>query len=284
MRRKFSERNGFVKVEDTFQLSDINDELSNRLWNAFNNYYIDVLSTNIHYNNLTNQKQIKFIKELYDQFFKTDEEPTLKRHQLKNDIKKRYSKLEWFQIYDFIEFISYKYPYSDRNEIFIKKINIVLEEENSGYRFVDEFIVPIIDKIEIDEIEKALNSQFYGVKLHLSNSLELLSDRENPDYTNSIKESISAIEGILNNISKSDKQNVPLQKAIKDLPFEINNIFKEGMIKLYSWTSYSDGIRHAVNGNEILSSFAEAKYMLVSCSAFVNYLIEKKRVYDKERN
>ena len=51
--------------------------------------------------------------------------------------------------------------------------------------------------------------------------------------------------------------------------------FKSGMMRLYNWTSSSDGIRHASNGNEIKSSFAEAKYMVVSCSAFINYLILK---------
>jgi hypothetical protein len=48
----------------------------------------------------------------------------------------------------------------------------------------------------------------------------------------------------------------------------------EGLSKLYGWTSDAEGIRHALMDEPSLS-FAEAKYMLVSCSAFVNYLTAK---------
>jgi len=58
---------------------------------------------------------------------------------------------------------------------------------------------------------------------------------------------------------------------MNNLPFEMDKNFKAGMIKLYSWTSSADGIRHGVTGEK----FEEAKYMLVSCSAFINYLIGK---------
>ncbi len=36
-----------------------------------------------------------------------------------------------------------------------------------------------------------------------------------------------------------------------------------------------EGIRHGSTEEELKISFDEAKYMLVTCSAFVNYLIAK---------
>ncbi len=45
---------------------------------------------------------------------------------------------------------------------------------------------------------------------------------------------------------------------------------------MYNWTSQDGGIRHANSDEEITISFEDAKYMLVICSAFVNYLIAKK--------
>jgi len=45
-------------------------------------------------------------------------------------------------------------------------------------------------------------------------------------------------------------------------------------MKLYGYTSDEDGIRHAILNDPELG-FAEAKFMVVSCSAFVNYLIAK---------
>ncbi|WGS63939.1 hypothetical protein [Marinitoga aeolica] len=48
------------------------------------------------------------------------------------------------------------------------------------------------------------------------------------------------------------------------------------MKKLYGYTSDEKGIRHALlEGESTNISFDEAKFMLVSCSAYVNYLIEK---------
>lgn len=41
---------------------------------------------------------------------------------------------------------------------------------------------------------------------------------------------------------------------------------------MYGYTSDTDGIRHDF-GNDSQVYFEEAKYMLVSCSAFMNYLI-----------
>ena len=42
---------------------------------------------------------------------------------------------------------------------------------------------------------------------------------------------------------------------------------------LYGYTSDASGIRHAKDLGGKDSTFEEAKYMLVACSAFVNYLI-----------
>ncbi len=49
-------------------------------------------------------------------------------------------------------------------------------------------------RLRVKEVEEALECRYTPVKRHLSNALELLSDRENPDYQNSIKESITAVE------------------------------------------------------------------------------------------
>ena len=45
--------------------------------------------------------------------------------------------------------------------------------------------------------------------------------------------------------------------------------------KLYSYTNDKGGVRHADGLFVSEVSFEEAKFMLVSCSAFVNYLISE---------
>jgi len=221
------------------------------------------------------QQDFNFFKRIYDEFLKSHEKIDAYLNILNENLKKEFFNFKWYEIYDFIEYISEIYPIAEPNEKFKAKVNQVLEDEMSGYRFVGNFIVPIIDNTEIEAIEEALECKYTGVKIHLSNSLEFLSDKENPDYVNSIKESISAVESMVNQVS--GKKNVALNRCIQHIPFEVDKNFNSAMIKLYSWTSSADGIRHGITGEEIKSSFAEAKFMLVTCSAFVNYLIDKQK-------
>ena len=69
---------------------------------------------------------------------------------------------------------------------------------------------------------------------------------------------------------------MPVQVAINALSEKtvIHGALKSGFKCLYGYSSDEDGIRHAILEQPSVG-FAEAKYMLVSCSAFVNYLIEK---------
>jgi len=55
---------------------------------------------------------------------------------------------------------------------------------------------------------------------------------------------------------------------------EIHGALKAGLKRLYGYSSDEDGIRHAILDQPNVG-FTEAKFMLVSCSAFVNYLIAK---------
>ncbi len=274
-RLRFSDKYGFTKPRDIFQIKDIDDTLRNRLWNTVKVKFIDVLVAGNYDSEsftLMNSKDKDFIVQVYDSFFKDHIDPLqFSKSKIRADIKERFFKLEWHDTYNLLEFLPCVYHSTNRN--YYNYTNQVLEEENSAYRFVDEYITPIVDEIEIISIEDAMGCEYLSVKRHLSKAIELFSDKETPDYVNSIKESISAVESVCQHISSKD--NDDLGKCLKNLELTINKQFRTSMINLYGWTSKEDGIRHAYTGAEIETSFSEAKYMLVACSAFVNYLIEK---------
>jgi len=83
-------------------------------------------------------------------------------------------------------------------------------------------------------------------------------------------------------------QNYPFSQPIDEyFVTELNEILKqeasgyrliEGTVtafdKLYGYTSDADGIRHALL-EEVTLDFDDAKFMLVACSAFVNYIRAK---------
>ena len=197
-------------------------------------------------------------------------------------VKIGFFKLDWFSVYDFIEYIVENIflitSESLAQENLQRSFNNVLERELSAYRFINGTLSPITNAQEIEMINTVLNEskteKLLGANEHLKAAQSKLSDRENPDYRNSIKESISAVESIVKLISEDSKAT--LGQALKLIGDKVNlhSALKEGFEKLYGWTCDGDGIRHALMEKSDLD-FDDAKYMLVSCSAFVHYLIMK---------
>ena len=55
----------------------------------------------------------------------------------------------------------------------------------------------------------------------------------------------------------------------------LHSALKKSFSALYGYTSDEGGIRHALTENDREVDFHEAKFLLVTCSAFINYLISK---------
>ncbi len=156
-----------------------------------------------------------------------------------------------------------------------EEFNQLFEREYVGYRFVDGLITPITNKIEITAINQAAATKSEIVNGHIHKAIELLSNREHPDYPNSIKESITAVEAMCNLIA--GEKNTTLGVTLKHLEgngVPIHNALKSAFSTLYGYTSDANGIRHAGDMGGPEATSAEAKFMLVSCSGFVNYLTE----------
>ena len=186
----------------------------------------------------------------------------------------------WYEVYDLLEYIiDHHYPkvFPEQNKE-LELINKILEENCSGYRIIGFSISPIIDKQEINTIDNILNDNSINqiVKLQIEEALNKLSDRKKPDFRGSIKDSINAIETLCKILTKDEK--IQLKEALKFFEsktgVDLHPALKESFIKLYGWTSDAEGIRHCLMDYPNLN-FAEAKFMLVSCSAFINLLMDK---------
>ena len=163
---------------------------------------------------------------------------------------------------------------------FAKLINHEFERHNYAYRFVDEEIVELTNEQEIKAIEDCLAASTNNVRMHLSNALELMSERPIGKYGSSIKESISAVEAVCRNRTGENNLGRALDCLIKK-GIVIPQPLKSAFNKLYDYTNDKDtGIRHALmdETGSYAPSYAEALFMLVSCSAFINYLYEKEMV------
>jgi len=194
------------------------------------------------------------------------------------EIRKRYFNFDWYEIYDFIEFLIQINLNIIATSKFISSLNKILETEFSGYRILERQITPITSNLEIKELEEIhkipINYPlFHGVDIHISEAIRKLSDRNTPDYRNSIKESISAIETICRQLTGESTLGKALSK-MESNGIKINSELKKGIEKLYNYTNNKEsGIRHSIIQEHIDPTFEEAKFMLVSCSAFINYII-----------
>ena len=269
----FSIRNGICDANFN-NLGKTSNTLRERIWACFYKQEYDYYDT-IEYENYTTGIEDMMIEMgvQYDfpknSIFKDKNAEKLYKHIVKSDGM-------WYRIYDFMEkYLNIKDEETAKK--MTKEFNRILEEEVAPYRVLNGIVVPIVNKEELETLKQVVNSNYNSVSIHIKKALELYSDRQKPDYENSVKESISAVEAMCNTITGTDGANATLGNAIKKLKefgVYIHPAMENAFKQLYGYTSDAGGIRHG--GIEFVDVPSEdAKYMLISCSAFVNYLMEK---------
>lgn len=277
---KFSQRIGKTPLTKKLQLETIDSELLNGLWNIVSISKLEALSDYRSFPSSDSDFD-KFAQALWHNYFKLtiDSISDYKSSSIAY-IKNYFFTSKWFEVYDLIEFLSkIQVPNTDNSE-YPRAINKLLEREFSAYRFVKGKMIPISNKIEIQEIEETLQkvqtfTSLKGANIHLGNALEKLSDKKSPDYRNSIKESISAVETTCRVMTGENSLGKALSKLEKK-GIIIDDQLKRGFDKIYAYTNNKEsGIRHAIIGEHKNPDFYDAKYMLIACSSFINFLIGK---------
>jgi len=272
---KFSQRYGYVPVEKAFQRESVDEALRTKLWNVLKVTIWDKYDPNSSRHREVCANINMMVKRLWFHFFNRDLDslPNF-LPQFYGDKNTAYLHLKnfffscgWFELYDFIEEISL-----DQSQLIGDEtrewINNVLEEQNAAYRFVGKEIAEITDEREIEAIEDGLEHPEKAVRTHLETALRMLSDKQSPDYRNSIKESISAVEAACR--LTSGKETATLSDALKKIQ-NIHPVLAKAFNQLYGYTSDESGVRHSLI-DESNITYAEAKFMLIACSAFVSYL------------
>ena len=141
-------------------------------------------------------------------------------------------------------------------------------------------IIPTTSKEMKESLERSLaninQSELTGAKSHFHNAAQALN---NDKFADSIRESIGAVEAAARKIDPESSNN--LNAALNSL--EKNGLLqhpalKEGMKKLYGYTSDEEGIRHPLINSEAANvGFDEAIFMYGACVSFVDYLVSKQR-------
>jgi hypothetical protein len=281
----FSKRLGLKASTKELQLSSIDDDLRNSIWNCYKENIIDsIRSVYVGYREYGPLDE--YFDYIWSRLLKKTHDNRPNNNEAYGYLKIQYFKFQWNEVYDFLEFHTTEEFFRKFNTIwnhihqFESECNLIFKREFSGYRFIEHVIIPISNEVELSEINEALNhtsgfinNKYKNVQLHLKHAIEKLSDKKSPDYRNSIKESISAVESVCRELTGEETLGKALKK-FEDKGIIFNSQFKQGIEKLYFYTNdKSTGIRHALLENTNTPSFEEAKFMLVTCSAFINYII-----------
>lgn len=281
----FSERYGYTKPIEVLIREKITEDIENALCTCY-----DVLEDAIRRGRYSNTDTFKdmelflwtdFLNKRHNDFFCDFGGHMIVATQVLKD-----NSYEWFHKLNMVELsVKWLFAIGEKDPLlvklanaFISRINHEFERLNYAYRFVEREIVEISSKEEILTIEKAIKNGENNVRLHLQSALSLLAKKPTGDYRNSIKESISAVEAVCREMTGKNNLGDALNELEKT-GVVIPKVMKIGFDKLYGYTNNKEtGIRHALMDNEgtYIPSSSEAIFMIVSCSAFINYLYAKR--------
>lgn len=150
------------------QIGKMNIQLRNALWNVI---YDSFFHKRTFYSGWSASEYPSLFEQLYDTMFNVRiDDFQIEQKQVHAELKKRFFKLKWNEVYDLIEFIAENLSHIS----FKNKCNKALEREFSGYRFIGNQITPISNDEELKEIEAAIMHPVEVVTVHIKKSLALM--------------------------------------------------------------------------------------------------------------
>ena len=284
----FSERYGYTKPSDVIIREQITREIQNAICSAFDvlpELFSNAGSTygKFDYMNVERFLWTQVLNERESKFSTGSEFRIVSTWYIESSDKQWYEKLDLIEkVIDYLikcsnNFLKQYYWRVVRD--FTERLNSDFERLHFAYRIVDNKIVEINSKEEIESIEKALADSPANIREHLNKALQHYAKRPEGDYRNSIKESISAVEAWCREKTGESTLGPALSKLEKK-GVTLHPMLKQAFDKLYFYTNDKEtGIRHALmdETGTYMPNAEEAMFMLVSCSAFINYLNVKEK-------
>jgi len=272
----YSQRHGYKSSSTVAQTHSMDMDLKTGIWNCLVLHGLGRLSEDDRRKPYRDENST-FLVDLYQNLLKKpiDEIPEYHPHAF-DMIKEHCFNCQWYEVYDIVDFALAHYPKGGMASS-IECLNRILERENAGHRVVNGKIAPITSSGEIKEIERASQSKVGPVRQQLEKAMALLSDRRLPNPADSVKNSISAVESLCKIIAADGSKT--LSESLRGVEKRVGlpKALSKSLDCLYGYRSIAPGVGHGGTVNEDVSQ-DEARFFLVTCSAWVNYLTAKSAV------
>lgn len=291
----FLKEQGYIDVNKKLKFDEMSEQLRIDLWNEVARLF---LNQYLHYiDSRENRYIVDIVKDLWtdclgkrlDQFTNAFLNITVgwgyAIDVIPETLSKYFFEMNCKQVYDFIHYLL-QLEYREIDE-FSERCNNALIENGASWRIEYKKIIPIVDeneKIAIGEARDSTEEKFPGVFGHLDKALDFLATMESDNFGQCIDHSASAVESICRHIADTDKQLSDALNIIKNK----NIIYLHPvMIKLirniFDYASDIIDGRHSdkatgkteVDNKERIASYEDAKFIFVSSSAVVTYLVQK---------
>ena len=141
-------------------------------------------------------------------------------------------------------------------------------------------IIPTTSREMKESVERSLaninQSELTGAKSHFYSAAQALN---NNNFSDSVRESIHAVEAAARKIDPEPSKGLGAAlNSLENRGMLKHPALKEGIKKLYGYTSDEEGIRHPLIDSEAANvGFDEAIFMYGACVSFVDYLVSKHR-------
>jgi hypothetical protein len=264
----FGQRHGFEPVK-AVQVENMDVRLRNALWNCV--YAALKWVRPSQFSGFSDSSVFQFYLRIWDEVLGArSDKVSSSQYNARDELGAWFQKAPWFKVYELVEFIARNHDAHD----FVSCCTEALERESSGYRFLQGKLVPIVSSEELAEVESAITSESGPVSTHLRAAVRALADRSHQNPRKVVHESISAVESAVRSLLGDEK--VTLGDGLKRVNLDLHPALSKGLGVLYGWTSDAkSGIRHGLSDKPWEVDGADARYMLIACSAFVNYLRAK---------
>lgn len=297
MKQYFAERNGFItnsdvilkngisptvinvisscvsKLEDALNKADERADRANS-WTSYSDYSYHKICVEV-WTRFYNRRSNTYC-------YRTGDDDAIQSHLLQKTIP-WYTKLGMLEF--ILEYMGTTFKDKERvqiKEAFILDLNTEFERVHYGYRIINDTITDIISNEEKESLQEVLSNAEESIQSHMKQALALYAQKPEADYKNSIKESISAVEALFRIKTGENTFGSSYAKIKKSIT--IHPRIQEAIQKVYDYTNQPDtGIRHSkVEGDEtMVPDASECQFMIIICSAIINYIQEK---YSKATN